>query len=169
MNISLPTLRNRRFFSGSFVSAALLALVVLVGLMPTTAHAQGRFIGRGFGGGFGRGLGWGLGFGIGDALVYNAFNRGYYYQPSVVYTTAEPATVYYVQQPAPQTVYVNQTPAPVATPAAPAPAITVTAPPAPVASTGNKLSKVVYDSSGKPMGVLVLSSDGSQEFVPLAK
>ena len=163
MNTSFSMLGKRRLFSGLSVSALLMALVLAVGLMPTTAHAQGRFIGRSFG----RGLGWGLGFGIGNALVYNAFDRGYYYNPTVVYTTAEPATVYYVQQPAPQTVVVNSAPAPVATVAAPAPVAAPT--PAPVASNAGALSKIVYDSAGKPMGVILLNADGSQQFVPLAK
>jgi len=168
MNTSMLSLPGtRRLFSFRFASAALIALVLMVGVVPATAHAQGRFGGRGFGGGFGHGLGWGLGFGIGNALVYNTFDRGYYYAPSVVYTTAEPATVYYVQQPAPQTVVVNSAPAPAAPVAAPAPVATPTA--APVASNASKMSKVVYDASGKSMGVLLLNADGSQEFVPLAK
>jgi hypothetical protein len=31
------------------------------------------------------------------------------------------------------------------------------------------VSKIVYDANGKPMGILLLNSDGSQAFVPLAK
>ncbi len=159
MNTSMLSLPGiRRLFSFRFASAALMALVLLVGVMPATAHAQGRFIGRSFG----RGLGWGLGFGIGNALVYSAFDRGYYYNPTVVYST--PAPVYYVEQPAPQTVYVNSAPAPVA---AAVPVAIPTA--APVASNAGALSKIVYDANGKPMGVLLLNADGSQQFVPLAK
>ena len=32
-----------------------------------------------------------------------------------------------------------------------------------------QIKEVYYDASGKPMGVLLLNADGSQEFVPLAK
>jgi hypothetical protein len=167
MTISKSIFGTRRFFTGSSISAALLALVLCVGLVPTTAHAQGRFGGRSFGSGFGHGFGWGLGFGVGNALIYSSVNRGYYYQPSVVYTTAAPAQVYYVQQPVPQTIVYNTAPAPVVT--APAPIVQTTAPAAPTVSTSNMLSKIVYDASGKPMGVLLLNNDGSQEFVPLAK
>lgn len=158
-SISIPRL------SSKLIGTALMALVLLVGLMPATASAQGRFGGRGFGRGIGWGLGWGLGFGLGSAVVYDSL----YAYPPVVYTAAPP-TIYYVDQTAPQAVVVSPAPAPVA--AAPAPAQTApaqTAPAAPAASAAGKQSRIVYDANGKPLGVLILSPDGKQEFVPLAQ
>jgi hypothetical protein len=158
MNISQHLSGSRRLFSGVPAGAAFLALVLFASLTPSTAHAQ-RF-GRGFGRGFGGGLGWGLGFGLGSALVYDS----YYYAPPPVVYTADAPTVYYIPQPAaPQTVVVNPAPAPVAAPAAPVAA-------APAASNAGKMmSKIVYDANGKPLGVIILSPDGSQQFVPLAQ
>jgi hypothetical protein len=31
----------------------------------------------------------------------------------------------------------------------------------------SKTGKIVYDSNGKPIGVIVVDADGKQEFVPL--
>ncbi len=167
MNTSMPSFPGvRRLLSGISARSAFLALVLLVGVMPATAHAQRRFGGgHAFGPGFGRGLGWGLGVGIGSALVYDSFYSGYY-QPPVVYT-AEAPTIYYVPQPAPQTIVVNPAPAPAAPAAAPtaAPAATI----APTTATAAKMSKIVYDANGKPLGVILLNADGSQQFVPLAQ
>jgi hypothetical protein len=68
-----------------------------------------------------------------------------------------------------------------AQPTTPAPAVVMTAPamsspapapaPAPAVSSSTPMSsktgKIVYDSNGKPIGVIVVDADGKQEFVPL--
>jgi hypothetical protein len=82
----------------------------------------------------------------------------------VVYTEVMPPTYYYVPQPAPQTVVVYAPPAPpapVAAPVAPTP-VTITS------GTG-KSGRILYDSNGKPVGVVVIDAEGKQEFVPLAQ
>jgi len=161
MNMSLPFRGARRWFSSAVIAVALIAAAV-----PATAQAQGRFGGgRSFGSSVSRGFGWGLGVGIGRALVYNTVYSSYpNYIYTPVYSTAASPTFYYVTQPAqPQTVVYNTTaPAPVAS--APAPAA-IAAPPAPT----TQASKVLYDANAKPIGVLLLKSDGTQEFVPLAQ
>ncbi|HTB63881.1 MAG TPA: hypothetical protein VK737_09850 [Opitutales bacterium] len=160
--IALPT--SRRLRPGFSMGALLLALVLLAGLMPTTAHAQ-RFGGRGFGPSFGRGLGWGLGVGIGSALIYDAFGGpNYIYSPPVVYTS--PPVVYY-SQPAPQTVVVYSPPAPAAAPALVA--APIASAPATITSGTGKSGRILYDSNGKPVGVVVVDAEGKQEFVPLAQ
>jgi len=145
------------------------ALGLFAGLMPATAQAR-DFGGRGFIGGRGfvggRGFIGGLGFGLGVGLGQSLFYPNYYvYQPGVV-TYSSPTPVYYYY---PQNTVTVYSPAPVAsapTVAAPAPAPVA---PAPVSSSASKLSKILYDASGKPIGVLVLNNDGSQEFVPLVQ
>jgi hypothetical protein len=57
-------------------------------------------------------------------------------------------------------------------PATPAPGVAATPATEPSASSSNipmssKVGKIVYDANQKPIGVIILDSDGKQEFVPL--
>jgi hypothetical protein len=165
---SLSGLR-RRFVSIPF-AGLLAAVVLLAGMLPTPLEAQRRDFGRGFGG---PRIGLGLGFGLGLGLLGGLAIDHAYAAPVYVYQDAPP--VYYYPQPAPQYIYVTTPPpappAPVVV-AAPAPAAAPAAPAgsyAPVALTPGKSGRIVYDSNGKPVGVIVASADGTQEFVPLAQ
>jgi hypothetical protein len=150
---------RRQFVSLPF-AGILAAVVFLAGVLPTPVEAQAH---RGFGGPrFGVGLGIGFGLGVlGGLAVGNA------YAASPMYVYSDPPPVYYYQ-PAPQYVYVPAPPVPVVVAAPPAPAAPA-ASPAPVALAAGKTGRIVYDSNGKPVGVIVSNADGSQEFVPLTQ
>ncbi len=63
------------------------------------------------------------------------------------------------------------TPAPTVMMAAPANTVAPAPAPAPTASSSTPMSsktgKIMYDSNGKPVGVMVTDPDGKQEFVPI--
>ena len=164
--------RARGWFAGFRASVVLAAVVLFAGLAPTTAHAQAHgFGGRGVGIGFGRGLVGGLGFGIGLGLTRELFSPYSFYDRApgyVVYSTP----VYYAPQPYPPVVVYAPAPA------APAPAIVynppaqpapTSAPAAPVSIATGKTGRIVYDSNGKPVGIILLNPDGKQEFVPVVQ
>jgi hypothetical protein len=182
MNTFPILLRNfRRLFSSAHIAGVLAALVLFAGVLPTPVEAQVRrgFVGRGFGGprlGIGLGLGFGLGLvgGLAYSNVYGVDQNVYVYTPA-------PPVYYYAPQVTPQYVVVQSAPAVqqtapvVPTPATPAPAVAQTAPVAPstaaaAASTPivpGKTGRIVYDSNAKPIGVIILNADGTQEFIPL--
>lgn len=131
-------------------------LLAVLGLKATPAYAGG---GRDFlgGRGFLGGVAFGVGVSLGRSLFYSP--PRYYVQPNyVVYQN--PSPIYYVPPSTPQNVTVVATPPP----AAP-----VTQPTSVPVSTRGRLSKILYDADAKPVGVLVLNNDGSQEFIPLVK
>ena len=171
MNILKTSFRGpRRLFTSLSFTSLLSVVVLLAGVLPTPLEAQGRRdFGHGGGPRFGVGFGWGIGLGLlGGLAVSNVYggNQYVYAAPPPVYYYPQVAPQYVVVNPAPTVVY--STPAP----SSPAPAPTLAAALAPVAPTtvvAGKSGRVVYDSNAKPVGVIIVNADGSQEFVPLTQ
>jgi hypothetical protein len=105
----------------------------------------------------------------GAFVAYQTAPSGALLNECIVVPPVQPAVVMpTVTSPAPAVV---MAPAP-APPPAPAPAPIAAAPaPAPMAASpapgSNKQGKIVYGADGKPVGVIILNADGTQNFVPL--
>jgi len=102
----------------------------------------------------------------GAFVAYQTSSTGVVLNECVVVPPVQQFVVPTVSSPAPTVVMTTPALAPSAV-TTPAPAATPAASAASSVPMSSKMGKIVYGADGKPVGVLVLDSDGKQEFVPL--